>query len=359
MATTKVELSRPPEHFVMEAQSRSAMTEALSSKAAQEVQAALVIAKRFPRDEFMAVEKIKTACRRKELAESAEYEYSRGGTKICGPSVDLLRAIAKRWGNIDYGWQEVERKNGESQIRAFAWDMETNTRAEMSFAVRHWRDTKEGGYALKDERDIYELTANMAARRERACLEKVIDSDIVQMAQDECRKTLNGQSKEPLTDRARKMVDAFSSDFGITVAMLEKRIGNKLEAISENQLASLRRVYKSLKDGVGVRDDFFKPDKVAMGMEAEPQTEDDALEKAGFKPAPPDAKEPLHTVQQSLGELITQEGFTYDQFAIWGESSGNLPDAKSLCGFADVPTDVCKRLLRSSAGLIKGLKEGA
>ena len=229
------------------------------ARATQEIQAALVIAQRCPRDEIKLRVKILDACKRYELAQVAEYEYSRGGTKITGPTIDLLRAIANRWGNIRHGWTETERYNGVSSVRAFAWDMQTNTQAERTFKVKHWRDTREGGYELKDERDIYELLANGAARRVRACLEEVIDSDVVSAAVDQCRVTLKtGGGKELLKDRAVGMVDAFK-EFNVSQEMIETRLGNKLDAVSENQFASLKRVYKALRDGVGKVEDYFKP----------------------------------------------------------------------------------------------------
>ena len=43
---------------------------------------------------------------------------------------------------------------------AYAWDLESGYYDERQFQVRHWRDTKKGGYAIKEERDIYELVAN-------------------------------------------------------------------------------------------------------------------------------------------------------------------------------------------------------
>ncbi len=243
------------------------------ARAVQEVQAALVIAKRFPRDEIKAKSKIIQACQRKELAESGEYEYSRGGTKITGPTIDLLRVIASRWGNLTFGWQEVERRDGESTIRCQAWDLENNGQAFRSFVVKHWRDTQQGGYLLKDERDIYELLANQAARRVRACLEEVIDADIVQAAVDQCRRTLIQGDKTPMKDQIVAMLNAFIGEFGVTQEMLEKRLGNKLDSVSPIQLASLRRVFKSLKDGVGKREDYFRPE----------------LEKAQFEGATPSA----------------------------------------------------------------------
>lgn len=230
------------------------------ARAVQEIQAALVIALKNPRDEIRAKARILKACERQELAEAAEYEYSRGGTKITGPTVELLRAIANRWGNIRFGWKEVERRDGESSIRCEAWDCQSNAQSFREFVVKHWRDTQSGGYMLKDERDIYEMLANQAARRVRACLEEVIDADLVQSAVDQCRKTLvQGAGKVPIKDQVVHMLNAFT-EFGVTQADIEKRLGNKLDGVTPNQLASLRRIYKSLKDGVGKKEDYFKPE---------------------------------------------------------------------------------------------------
>lgn len=230
------------------------------ARAVQEIQAALVIALKNPRDEIRSKARILKACERQELAEAAEYEYSRGGTKITGPTVELLRAIANRWGNIRFGWKEVERREGESSIRCEAWDCQSNAQSFREFVVKHWRDTQSGGYMLKDERDIYEMLANQAARRVRACLEEVIDADLVQSAVDQCRKTLvQGAGKVPIKDQVVHMLNAFT-EFGVTQADIEKRLGNKLDGVTPNQLASLRRIYKSLKDGVGKKEDYFKPE---------------------------------------------------------------------------------------------------
>lgn len=242
------------------------------ARAVQEIQSGLVIAQRFPRDEIKAKARIIQACNRLELAEQGEYEYSRGGTKITGPTIDLLRAIANRWGNLRFGWREVERRDGESTVRCEAWDMQSNGQAFREFVVKHWRDTQSGGYALEDERDIYELLANQAARRVRACLEEVIDADIVQAAVDQCRKTLvQGAGKVTIKDQVVQMLNAFT-EFGVTQEMIEKRLGNKLDAVSPNQLASLRRVFKSLKDGIGKREDYFKPE-MAKAEFGEPKKE--------------------------------------------------------------------------------------
>ena len=323
------------------------------ARATQEIQAALVIAQRFPRDEVRVKSRILEACKRKDLAEVSEYEYSRGGTKITGPTVDLLRAIANRWGNIRYGWTEVERRDGQSMVRCFAWDMQSNGQAERTFSVKHWRDTQGGGYELKDERDIYELLANMAARRVRACLEEVIDADVVSSAIDQCRLTIKSGEKTPLADRAVQMLSAFM-EMGVTQPMIEGRLQNKLEAISENQLASLRRIYKSLKDGVGKREDYLKPETskpefAGSSTTATAQTVANEREEAAAGLAPvqpsPAAASPAQRIADAPGNGKTNyvkavrnlaklakidEGFILDYLSATGSTDGSVGSLEEL-----------------------------
>ena len=230
--------------------------DAVAVRIAKEVEGAMIVAKRFPRDEFICSDRIKKAMSRPRLAEKAEYEFPRGSSKVSGASVHALRAVKAAWGNIQSGWVEIERKLGQSTVIAYAMDLETNARAEITFQVRHMRDTKQGPKPLTDERDIYEMVANVAARRERKCLQDIIPADIVDDAVDAARATLRGQSKEPIGDRVKKMVAVFA-EFGVNIAAIERRLGHRLDAISENKLAELRRVYTSLHDGVGKPEDFF------------------------------------------------------------------------------------------------------
>ena len=238
--------------------SRSTTTEMVVSRQAQEVQAAMVIAKKFPRNEAESFNRIMQACKRKTLAEQSMYEYPRGDTKVTGPSIRLAEAMAQNWGNMDFGIIELEQKNGESQVMAYAWDLETNTRQTKIFSVPHIQATKKGNGALTAPRDIYELVANNGARRLRACILGVIPGDVVDAAISQCNATLMGQSKAPLADLVREAVALFSQDYGVTVAMLEKFIGCKSESFSMNDLVRLKKVYRALKDGMAKREDYFE-----------------------------------------------------------------------------------------------------
>ena len=163
----------------MAAASASAPTSnMLSTREAQEVQAAVFMAKRFPRDENAAMSRIMRACERKGLAAKATYSYPKGGTNVTGPSIRLAEAIAQSWGNIQSGVVELSQQEGESTCMAYCWDIETNTRECKIFTVKHQISTKNGMKVLTDPRDIYELVANQGARRKRACILNIIPSTV-------------------------------------------------------------------------------------------------------------------------------------------------------------------------------------
>lgn len=239
-----------------------------SSRAIAEAQGKLVIAKRFPRDEARAYSKIIESCKRKGLAEEATYSFPRGGQTVSGPSIRLAEELARAWGNIDYGIRELSRKDGVSEMEAYAWDLETNTSSSQKFSVRHIRDTRWGGQALTDERDIYELTANQGARRLRARVLAILPPDIVEAALAECRRTLAGDNSEPVADRVRKMLRAFEKH-GVTAPMIEVRLGHSLDTVLPDEIADLQGIFNSLKSGMSKPGDWFGGAKPARETAAD------------------------------------------------------------------------------------------
>lgn len=262
-------------------QERRTTTEMVTTRQAQEVQAAMVIAKKFPRDEVESYNRIMRACQRKSLAEQAMYEYPRGGTKVTGPSIRLAEAMAQNWGNLDFGIIELEQKTGESQVMAYAWDLETNTRQTKIFTVPHVRSTKKGNIPLTDPRDIYEMVANQGARRVRACILGVIPGDVIDSAIEECKNTLTNKNNEPLIDRVRKGIKLFEDKFSVSQDMIEKYIGCKCEAFSENDMVRLNNVFRSLRDGMAKREDYFEISLPAADTEVENPFDKKQEENAG------------------------------------------------------------------------------
>lgn len=63
------------------------------------------------------------------------------------------------------------------------------------------------------------------------------------------------------------------------------------------------------------------------------------------------------SLQGQLAESVVGGGFTFDDFAKWAVASGNIPDADSKAGFDEIHESFCKRLLRSQAGMLKGIAQ--
>lgn len=241
-------------------------------RAIEEVRAAMVIAKQFPRDEMAAADRILQSCQRSTLAEAAVYVYPKGGAQVTGPSIRLAEAMARHWGNLQWGIRELSQSNGESIMEAFCWDVENNSKQVKQFTVPHVRHTRNGQHQLKDPREIYELTANHGARRLRACILAIIPADVTEAAVKQCEMT-QANAAQVDADSIKAMVNAFA-EVGVTKQMLEARVGHRLtvEATISAELLALRRIWRSIKDGMGTVSDYFKT--------IEATKEDELMQKA-------------------------------------------------------------------------------
>lgn len=239
---------------LMNRNQQSRMGEYQESKTLSEIKGKMYLARQFPRDPEWSLQNVLRECERPELAESAQYEFPKGDSVVKGPSIRLVEVLARHWGNIDSGVNEIEANDDSTMIKAYAWDLETNVSDEKTFSVKHERTTKRGSYKLTDERDIYEMVANKGARRKRACLLSVMPGWYVDAAVAACEETLkksmtNGRSME---DVIQSLVSAFS-EFGISPAQIEGKMGKEIDKLSKNDAVKLKHLYSAIKDG------FVKP----------------------------------------------------------------------------------------------------
>jgi hypothetical protein len=234
------------------------LVEVESSRAVAETQAAILLAKKFPRDQKEAVDRILMAFTRPTLAEKAEYAYARGGSEISGPSIRAAETIAQLWGNIQFGIRELTQANGASEVEAFAWDVETNTRQVKVFKVPHTRYSRSGGnQALTDPRDIYEMVANQGARRLRACILGIIPGDVTEAAMNQADATM--KTKAEVTPERLQALLAKFSEYGVTQAMIEAKIQRRIDAMTPALLVQMGKVYNALRDGIAKVADHFEP----------------------------------------------------------------------------------------------------
>lgn len=242
------------------------------SRAVAEVQAAVVVAQQRPRSVQAALQEIETACHQFELADRAFYQYRRGGETVTGPTVHLARELARAWGNVTYGLNELRRDDarGESEMQAWAWDLQTNTRSANTFIVPHRRDTKQGVKTLTDMRDIYENNTNQGSRRVREAIFAVLPSWLVEKAKAMCRQTVDQGGGEPLHERIANARQWLGNKHGVTLAQIERKLGRSADEWTEHDVGQLSIVMRSLHQGEVRAEDEFPPERVTADEVAAP-----------------------------------------------------------------------------------------
>lgn len=237
------------------------------ARAVAEVKAQVLMARQFPRDPMQSMERILRECERPTLADQAVYTFPRAKETVSGPSIRLAEVLARNWGNITFGMDVLERRTGArnvgySVLRAYAWDLETNTYVSRQFELKHWRATRSGGYAITDDRDIYELEANMGSRRMRACILQVVPGDVTQAAVNKCRKVAASGLGEAMKDPRRradllgKTVRVFEK-IGVTQADLEEYLEARMDDWTADHALRLKELKNSLDDNAISLGDVF------------------------------------------------------------------------------------------------------
>lgn len=252
-----------------------------------EIESAIIVAKRFPRDEAAAYTRIMRSCDRAGFAEGARYAFPRGGATVTGPSVQMARELARCWGNIRYGLRIVDVTDDQVHIRGYALDLETNNYVEVEDRFAKLVQRKRGGrteWVSPDERDLRELVNRRGAICVRNALLQLLPPDVVEdavrAAEATIRKAASGELKQDRQAAIRRLALAFDG-LGVTTEMLTDHLGHELDLITEEELADLRGVYASIRDGNTKRSDHFDfaPRRDHAGSEV-----DERLESAA-KPA--------------------------------------------------------------------------
>ncbi len=266
-------------------------------RAIAEVQAAVVVAQSCPRDMDEAEREMEYVCGRLDMAEQAFYQVTNRGT---GPSVHLMRELARIWGNVDYGVKELHRDDdrGVSEVQAFAWDQQRNTRSSRTFINPHQRMVRVNGVQqrkdLTDLQDIYLSNANIGARAVRECIAAILPRWFTEKAQNVCHNTLKYGEGKPLVDRIAALVNAFDG-IGVTVAQLEARLEKPRADWNPEDVAQLTVAGQSIRRGEAQRDELFPPvesstaDEIAAAEKVPGDRDDPAKRPSAaskIKPAP-------------------------------------------------------------------------
>ncbi len=265
-----------------------------AAAAIQEIQAAVILAKQFPRVYKSVWSDLLDACGRKSLAAVATYSFPRGGATITGPSVNLARVAAQLYGNFRWGL-DITRDDGEMmQITGWAWDIEKNTKVtaddrfrKLVFRRANKKKGTNAGWFKPDERDLRELVNRRGAIVVRNCIFQLLPKDYIEDAVDACNRALKSSIKDP-EGESKRLVMSFKK-YGVTVEQLNEYVGSDSWAVDD--IVSLTKVVNALEEGIAKRDEFFgsstsdKPKKEPTGsLSPEDMGKGDASKHQGHEP---------------------------------------------------------------------------
>lgn len=275
------------------------------SRAIAEVHAQVVVAQQLPRNIDRAVREMQRSCSHPAVAEKAFYRFPRGGQQVTGESIVLAKELARCWGNIDYGLAELRRDDtaGESEMMAFAWDLETNTRPRTTFIVPHVRDN---GSRLTAPRDIYENNANMGVRRMREQILNLMPPWFIEDAKALCYATMAADRRdgETLAERAATAVKRYAG-IGVTAGQLTQKLGAPQAAWSAADLAQLGVIYKSIERGETTKEDEFGA--AGSGITVADLAPKTASPAATAQDAPPSSAPPEPPANPPAGDAAAGE----------------------------------------------------
>jgi len=249
-----------------------------------ELKAALVLARANPRNEHESYMKIVNSCKRPTMAADATYSFPRGGSQVEGPSVYLAREMARCWGNIRTGIRIVTMDSQYVHVKGYAMDLESNryVESEAKFMKRVQRKVKQDDgsrvtqWVEPDERDLRELVNKQGSICVRNAILEILPPDFTEDAITQARKTLREASEASLKANPAEVVKKLTTSFdelGVTVAMLEAKLGHALSLVTPDEVATLRQIYSSMKDGNSKREEHFDVGGPAAQQAAKPADE--------------------------------------------------------------------------------------
>ena len=238
-----------------------------------EIQASILVAKKFPRNQGQAYQKLLETCKRPSFAEEAEYVFPRGGRKDCthewnwetekcaqcgatlihGASTYFVSEAVRLWGNAEIGTEVLEDGEDFRTIRSWAWDKETNMRrfGDVTFDKVVIRSANNGPYYKNisgDERELRELRNRHASIAERNTGLKILPRDFVEDALKQCHQTLLDKAARDPKGELKAVLTGFG-EINVPALELQRYLNHPIENCSPTELATLRTIWKAIAKG--------------------------------------------------------------------------------------------------------------
>lgn len=239
---------------------------AAAARAKAVIEARYVVAIKRPRVMDEVRVRLLKECERPAFAEVAKYEKPVGGSKIVGLSVRFAESAIRLMGNLAVEVFTTFDDATRRIVRVEVVDLETNTAYGQDIPIEK---TVERSQPTKD-REILGQRTNTQGKtvylvaatedefmnKQNSAISKVlrnhglrlIPGDILEECSQKIDKTYSNKAAQDPEAEKKKIIDSFAT-IGVLPSHLATYLEHGLEAIVPAELAMLRRLYQSIRDG--------------------------------------------------------------------------------------------------------------
>lgn len=241
-------------------------TSAVAAQAKAAVQARYVMAMQNPRSWDEARVRLLRECSRPGFAEVARYRKPVGGSSIEGLSIRFAEAALRCAGNMLVESMAIYDDADQRIVRVSVTDLESNVSypkdivirkvversrvpdGQVPISVRTNSQGKKTYTVQATDDDMLNKENALVSKALRTAALRMIPGDIL----DECEAKIidtvrNRAAADPEAER-KKIVDAFAA-MNIMPQRIVEYLGHPLEEIAPAELADLKLVYTSIRDG--------------------------------------------------------------------------------------------------------------
>lgn len=281
-------------------------------RATAQVLASFEFAIRRPRDEENCYDRIMQLCDNIAFASDALYRKPVGGGQIAeGVGIKATKAIMRIWGNIDAGYIEHGSYDTESQVEAYCYDLESNTRFCERYTVKHERLANQEIKPVKDPAQIAVLVKARSSIEVRNCIQSVIPDFIWEEVKTKCKRV--SYSTVPNVQEAWKGHVERWARVGVNETSLFRYVNrkpNEKDKLNPADIVDLRLLWTACADDPSTLDVAFPERDKKAGNLGEGQ-------KSEGKP--PMTQKPAQTAQGAgAAKTATTSGKPSEQSAVSG-----------------------------------------
>ena len=252
---------------------------AVAAKAEAIAKARYVMAYNRPRNINQARIIILEACKRPAFAEAARYNKPVGGGTIDGFSIRFAEEAIKAMTNVAVDSTTLFEDTEKRIVQVSVTDLENNVTYGKDITVNKTveRRTPKAGQEVISKRtnsagvsvclvaatedEISNKVAAAESKIIRNCGLRLVPSDILEEAEAAIEKTVTSGGTD-VKASTKKIVDAFAS-LNIGPTELERYLTHPVATISPKELANLRAIYSTIKDGESSWADYMSNAKPA------------------------------------------------------------------------------------------------